>query len=84
MAVFQHPEKLRLKMNAHVPNFVQEHRAATGMLEETQFPLSSIRKSAGLVPEEFALQQGAGNGPAQFTSTKAFVLRLLWRWIARR
>jgi hypothetical protein len=49
-------------MDAHVPDFIQEDRTATGVLEQSEFSFSRIGKGARLITEEFALQERAGNG----------------------
>ena len=53
----QHAQQLRLRVEAHVADFVEKDRAAVGMLEAADPPRVSAGESTLLVPEELALQQ---------------------------
>ena len=62
MPVGQHTQQSRLQIERHVADFIEEQRAALGLLEAT----TALRLRAGertaLVAEQFAFQQILGNG----------------------
>src|SRR3989475_9133630 len=57
-------QDLRLQREAHVRDFVEEQRAAPGLLEPTDLARDGAREGALLVPEQLALEQVLGNGGA--------------------
>jgi len=60
----QHAQDLDLQGQFHLPNFVQEHRAAMGHLEAAYLGPDGMCESAFFMPEELGFQQFAGDGPA--------------------
>ena len=62
LAVRQHAQKTRLQIKRHVADFIEEQRAALGLLEAAAPLRLRTGEGAALVAEEFALQQVLGNG----------------------
>ena len=56
--VLQKPQQLHLHLRRHLPYLIQEERSPLGHFQLAQTPLSGSGKGAGLVAEQFALQQG--------------------------
>src|SRR6266508_957958 len=63
-AVLQYPQKLDLKLRAHLGDLVQEESSAHRLLEVPDPPLIGSGKRAALVPEELTLDQGRRDGAA--------------------
>ncbi len=62
LALRQHAQQARLQCQRHVANLVEEQRAAVGFEDQSALAFRRrARKTAGQVPEEFALDQGVGN-----------------------
>jgi hypothetical protein len=62
LAVRQHAQQARLQVERHVADFVQEQRAAIGLLEAAAAHGLRAGEGAALVAEQFGLQQVLGNG----------------------
>ena len=62
LAVRQHAQQAGLQFGRHVADFVQEQRAAVGLLEAAVPLGGGAGKGAALMAEEFGLQQVLGNG----------------------
>ncbi len=58
----QYAQETRLQRQRHVADFIQEQGAAIGLLETADVALLRAGEGAGLVAEQFALQQFGGNG----------------------
>ena len=56
-AIFQYPQDFRLGHWIHVPNFVQENRAARSQLEFPFFLLRRARKRSPLVTKQFRFDE---------------------------
>ncbi len=63
-AVLQEPEQLGLERAAHVGNLIQENRAAVGLFDAAGLLPVGAGEGAFFVAEEFAFQEGLGNGGA--------------------
>ncbi len=61
LAVGQHPKQPGLGLGGHVADFVQEKRAAMGLLETTLALGLGAGKGAFFVPEQFRFHQVLGN-----------------------
>ena len=57
LAVGQHAEQTRLELGRHVPDLVEEQRAAVGLLEPAETPGLGAGEGAALVTEELGLEQ---------------------------
>ena len=57
LPLLQHAQEFRLHRQAHLADFVEEQRAAAGLLELTGLALRRARKRAALVPEQLRLEQ---------------------------
>src|SRR5439155_7459059 len=57
LLLLERAEKLRLRLERHVADLVEEERAAVGGLELPLAPRDGAREGAALVPEELALDQ---------------------------
>ena len=57
LVLLQHAQDLRLRARAHVADFVEEQRAAVGLLEAADALLVGARERALLVTEQFGLEQ---------------------------
>ena len=64
LAFFEHAQQLGLHGGGHVADFVEEQRAAMGLLEFAGVALGGAGERALLVAEEFAFDQLGGNGGA--------------------
>ncbi|MCY1516120.1 hypothetical protein D9M68_507340 [compost metagenome] len=62
VAVAEHAQEARLQVEGHVADFVEEQRAALGLLEAAAAHGLRAGEGAALVAEEFALEQVLGNG----------------------
>ena len=62
--LLQQPQDLGLGARGHVADFVQQQRAAVGLLELADAPAVGPGKRPALVAEEFAFQERLGNGRA--------------------
>ena len=60
----QHAQQLGLHLQRQLPNFIQKDRASAGRLKEALFGPDGAGKSALLVAEQFALDQGRHQRPA--------------------
>ena len=61
--VLDHPQQLGLEVQRELGDLVEEDRPAVGHLEQAGFPLGvGAGKGAGLVTEEFGLDQRLGDG----------------------
>ncbi len=58
--LFEKAQQLRLQPRHHLADFVEEHRAAVGHLEQAALLLARIGKRATLVAEQLALEQRFG------------------------
>ena len=58
----EHAQQARLQAQRHVADFVEEQRAAFGLLEAPGVALDRAGERAGLVAEQFGLEQFGGNG----------------------
>ena len=56
-AVLEYAQHFRLRHRIHVPNFIQENRAARSQLELSFFLLRGARKRPALVTEQFRFDQ---------------------------
>ncbi|MPM62402.1 hypothetical protein SDC9_109273 [bioreactor metagenome] len=62
MAVRQHPQQTRLQVKRHVADFVEEQRAALGLLEAATALRLRAGERAAFMAEQFAFQQILGDG----------------------
>ena len=62
--LLEETEQLRLQRRAHVPDLVEEDRAAVGQFEQSLLPRPRVGEGAPLVAEQLALQQRLRNGGA--------------------
>ena len=60
--ILQSPQQLGLSSERHVANFVEEYRAAVGILEQAHLVLGCAREGAAHVSEKFALKQRFHHG----------------------
>ena len=63
-AFLQHAQQFALGVRVQVADFIQEERAAVGLLETADAPGLRAGERAAFVPEEFALQQRVRDGRA--------------------
>ena len=61
LAFLQHAQHLGLRLGAHVADFVEEDRAAVGLLELADLLLGRARERSLLVPEQLGLDQLLGD-----------------------
>ena len=62
--LLQEPQDLRLQRDGHVPDLVEQDRAAVALLEFSDPAAVGAGERALLVTEELALEQGLGDGRA--------------------
>ncbi len=62
LALGQYPQQTGLQRRRHIPDLIQEQRAAIRLLEATAAQAVRAGEGALLVTEELRLQQFAGNG----------------------
>ncbi len=55
--LFQKPQQLGLQRRRHLPDFVEEDRAAVGRFEQPALLLAGVGEGAALVPEQLAFEQ---------------------------
>jgi len=60
--VFQNAEQLRLCRRRHLPDFIEEKRAAVGEFEAANPPFRRSRECSPFVPEYLAFHQRFGYG----------------------
>ena len=58
--LFEEPQQLGLQAWHHLPDFVKEHRATVGSLEQATLLAIRAREGAPFVPEQFAFEQRLG------------------------
>ena len=63
-ALLQDPQQLHLRGRRHLGDLVEEQRAVVGELETALAAFDGAGERAFLVTEQFALEQGVGNGGA--------------------
>src|SRR3546814_7273504 len=56
-AFLQHPQQLDLQGQGHAFHFIEEQRAAVGVLDLADPPFASAGKSVGLVAENLAFEE---------------------------
>ena len=56
-ALLQHPQQLDLQGGRHVPDFVEQQRAAVGLLEQALVIGDGVGEGALHVAEQFRLEQ---------------------------
>ena len=61
LALLQHPQELRLQLERHLSDLVEEQRPAVGELESSDAIAMSAGERAAHVAEELALEELAGN-----------------------
>ena len=64
LALLQHAQQLHLQRGAHRPDFVEEQRAAVGLLEPSLPVADRARERAAHVTEELGFEQRLGNRAA--------------------
>src|ERR1041385_5595421 len=62
LAVFKHPQQLGLGCDGHLPNFVEQERAAFGQLETSRATLERTSKRTLFMPKYLAFNQRLRNG----------------------
>src|SRR3990172_1713541 len=62
--VFDYAEELRLQVHRYLADLVEKERSPPSLLKKPFPILLCVRKSSPQITEEFALQQGFGNGRA--------------------
>ena len=60
-ALLQHAQQPRLRFQRHVADFVQEQRAAFGLLETADAAIGGAGEGAALMAEQFAFHQFLGD-----------------------
>jgi len=60
----EHAQNLRLRTGGHMPDFIEEHRAAVGPLQQAFFASARVGEGSLLIPEQLAFQQSVGKGGA--------------------
>src|SRR5712692_8202810 len=61
---FKHAEKIYLRFERQLPDFIEEQGASIGKLKPTRLRSQSACECASLVAEQFALKQIVRQGPA--------------------
>src|SRR6185437_3526132 len=79
--ILHHAQNLRLGLEAHVSDLVQEDRAPVGNLEQTFLGRDGAGEGAADMPEEGRFEQVGGMLPL-FTGTIGASARGEWAWIA--
>src|SRR5208282_6235994 len=64
LPLLQNAQELGLHGDGQLPDFIQKNRAAFGDLELSFLLRDCAGESSAFVPEQFALQQGFGDGRA--------------------
>src|SRR5262249_13838649 len=64
LALLEDPQELDLQRCGHVPDLVEEERAAVGFLEQAPALADRTRESAAHMAEELVLEEGLGDGSA--------------------
>src|SRR5271165_5313141 len=64
LAVFEHPQQLRLGGDRHLADFVEQQSAALGEFKASGAAIERSRESAFLVAENLAFDERLGNGGA--------------------
>ncbi len=77
----QNPENLGLDRQGEFADFIQKHGAPVGHQKASVFTNGGPGKGAPFMPEEFALQQGLGQGGA-IDHHEGAGARGLFRWMA--
>src|SRR6185437_16294326 len=62
--LLQHPQQLRLQRRRHLPDLIEEYRAAIGGFQLARSPFRRAGKRSLLVAEGLALEQCIGDGGA--------------------
>jgi hypothetical protein len=62
-AIFKEPQQLGLQRAAHISDLIEENGSAVRFLHATQLQSDSSGKGSLFMSEEFAFQQGFGDGP---------------------
>jgi hypothetical protein len=76
LALLQHAQQLDLEGRAGFADFVEEQRAAIGLLEQADAVVDRAGEGAALVAEQLGFEQRVGQAP-QFSVTKALLARRL-------
>src|SRR4029079_12483173 len=79
----EHAEELRLELRRHLPDLVEEERAAVREVEEALLEVARVGERALLVAEEETLEELLGNGAAVEVDERAFGARALRMEVAR-
>ncbi len=64
LAFLQHAQQLGLQLDRQIADFVEEERAAAGLLDLARAPLGRAGEGPALVAEEFAFEQSVRDGRA--------------------
>ena len=59
--ILEDPEQLGLKLQRQLSDFVEKNGPGTSYLEQTALEIPRVGESAGLVPEQLALEEGLRN-----------------------
>src|SRR5206468_9186894 len=75
LAVLEDPQDLRLRLQAHVPDLVEEDRPAVGLYELAELVAAGPREGSLLVAEQLRLDQVLGDGGAVDTDEGSLAAR---------